>query len=119
MRTLGQFAGRVVLSLVAAAFLTACVAESSSPPGRTRSLSQTSNAPPRLATYRCGTSGSMTIEIRQGSAHITDPSGEEIDVAASPPGQLNRFSDQLNALVIEGAEAFWMANRKTPITCRR
>ena len=109
--------GATIICLTA--FLSGCVAEQTSSV-RTSSTDQqvTSNLQPRLATYRCG-DGDMTIEISDSSAHVVDPRGLQADLMASPPGQRNRFSDAFNALVVEGKEALWMANRKEPLTCQR
>jgi len=103
-----------IAGLVAAlTSLAACVAD------QPRQIRTASVAVPRVATYQCSPQDALIVEINGSTAHVTGPDELDVTLTASPPGQQIRFTDPLNALVVEGREAMLMANRKAPLTCRR
>ena len=96
--------------------LAGCVADQ---PARTslpvpRAASELS---PRTATNRCP-QGPLVVAINGQTAQVTGPGDIDVTLQAAPPGQQIRFTDRLNALVVEGREAMFMANRKAPLTCQ-
>lgn len=73
---------------------------------------------PRMATYRCGEGGELTVENRGSS--VTVASGDEsVELPAAPSDQASRYSESVYALLLEGREAVWFAGRKPPVTCTR
>lgn len=74
---------------------------------------------PRVAAYRCGAAGSLTIENFQTSVHVIPSRGLAVELPASPPGSTSRYGEAPYALLLEGREALWMETGKKPVTCRR
>lgn len=76
-------------------------------------------AQPRMATYKCGSDGTITVENRGDSVHVVSADGEEVDLPAAPVTQRSRYGAGADAIVIEGREALFMHGRHPPITCMR
>lgn len=74
---------------------------------------------PRVAAYRCGAHGSLTIENFQTSVNVISSRGLAVELPASSPGSTSRYGEAPYALLLEGREALWMETGKEPITCRR
>ncbi|EKF19129.1 hypothetical protein NA2_10113 [Nitratireductor pacificus pht-3B] len=70
-------------------------------------------------TYSCEDDMRMTVERNGPRVSVHSPRGLDLDLPASPPGQDARFGEALYAVVLEGKEALWMVNGKTPISCTR
>lgn len=79
----------------------------------------TSAVQPAQATYRCESGVSLTIENLGASVRLTDPDGEQVELPAAPASQRSRYGQTPYALVLEGEEALYMKNGKTPLACRR
>lgn len=69
--------------------------------------------------YDCGEGGRMGVEQSQDTVRLTVADGEAIDLPASPPGQNDRYSSELHAVVFEGNEAFFMRSGQPPLSCKR
>lgn len=78
----------------------------------------TSAVQPAQATYRCESGVSLTINLG-ASVRLTDPDGEQVELPAAPASQRSRYGQTPYALVLEGEEALYMKNGKTPLACRR
>lgn len=76
-------------------------------------------AQPRMATYKCGGSGTITVENRGDSVHVVGTDGDEVDLPAAPVTQRSRYGAGADAIVIEGREALYMHGRHPPVTCMR
>lgn len=74
---------------------------------------------PAHATYRCDSGESLVVENSGGSVRLTDPDGEEVDLPAAPASQRSRYGRTPYALVLDGVEALYMKNGRTPLSCRR
>ncbi len=74
---------------------------------------------PRVAAYRCGPGGGLTIENFQTSVHVVSPRGLDVELPASPPGSRSRYGEAPYALLLEGRDALWMETGKEPVSCRR
>lgn len=106
-----------LLVLAALLPLSGCVSEQGSV--LTSRFVESQAVQPRLATYRCGQGNQLTVAISGQVAHVSGTDGLDEELIASPSGQSSRYSNPLNALVLEGREAFFMANRRPPLTCLR
>lgn len=105
---------RLVLALLAAALgLAGCVSQ-----GDGGGVA-TSAAQPAHATYRCDSGEKLVVENSGASVRLTDPEGEQVDLPAAPSSQRSRYGRTPYALVLDGAEALYMKNGRTPLTCRR
>ncbi|MGB3390639.1 MAG: hypothetical protein WBA88_21965 [Pseudaminobacter sp.] len=111
-RIFGRLMAGMVLS-VAALGLAGCVSQGDGG-GDAGSAAQ-----PVRATYRCDSGASLTVENFGASVRLTDPDGEQIQLPAAPASQRSRYGQTPYALVLEGEEALYMKNGKTPLTCRR
>jgi hypothetical protein len=104
----------VVAALLAAAWgLTGCVSQADGG-AVTASVAQ-----PAHATYRCDSGQSLVVENSGASVRLTDPDGEQVDLPAAPATQRSRYGRMPYALVLDGVEALYMKNGRTPLTCRR
>jgi hypothetical protein len=99
--------------LVAAAGLAGCVSQADGD-AVTASVAQ-----PAHATYRCDSGQNLVVENSGGSVRLTDPDGEQVDLPAAPASQRSRYGRTPYALVLDGVEALYMKNGRTPLTCRR
>jgi hypothetical protein len=99
--------------LVAAAGLAGCVSQADGSAGAA------SVAQPAHATYRCDSGQSLVVENSGASVRLTDPDGEQVDLPAAPATQRSRYGRMPYALVLDGVEALYMKNGRTPLACRR
>ena len=74
---------------------------------------------PRLATYDCGEDGKLVIKNNGPFVQVTDAGGAMLYLAASPPGQEDRYSAEHYALVVGDGEALFMKSGVPPLACRR
>lgn len=74
---------------------------------------------PSHATYNCGPGGSLTVDNFHTSVHVVDPTGESVELPASPATQQSRYGQTPYALVLDGDEALYMKSGKPPLNCRR
>lgn len=103
----------VVMALAAASMLAGCVSQGGGAAG-SAAVTQ-----PARATYRCDTGESLVVENSGPAVRLTDPDGEQVDLPAAPPSQRSRYGRTPYALVLDGVEALYMKNGKTPLSCRR
>lgn len=103
----------VAALLVAASGLAGCVSKADGD-AVTASVAQ-----PAHATYRCDSGQNLVVENSDGSVRLTDPDGEQVDLPAAPASQRSRYGRTPYALVLDGVEALYMKNGRTPLTCRR
>lgn len=74
---------------------------------------------PRLATYRCDSGSTLTIENLRTSVVVTDSDGQKVGLPAAPTESRARYGSGAYALVLERNEALWMKAGKEPDTCMR
>ena len=74
---------------------------------------------PAQATYSCGSSGAIAVRNQRSSVIVTASGDEPVTLPASPPGQLNRYSEGIYTLVLDGPTAFWHKTGDLPRDCRR
>ncbi|RUM98428.1 hypothetical protein EET67_07275 [Pseudaminobacter arsenicus] len=111
-RDFGRLPGNSAL-LLAVVLLASCVSQGDGGEVATAAVQ------PAQATYRCESGVSLTIENFGASVRLTDPEGEQVELPAAPASQRSRYGQTPYALVLEGEEALYMKNGKTPLTCRR
>lgn len=74
---------------------------------------------PTTSVYQCGTAGRLTVVDSGQSVTVTTPSGNEVELPASPPESRSRYGAPPYALVVEGGDALWMKSGKRPLECKR
>lgn len=74
---------------------------------------------PRLSSYVCDGGGRLVVTNLGTSVTVTAPGADVVVLPASPPGQRNRYSEELHTLVFNGREAFWHKTGDIPRDCRR
>lgn len=78
-----------------------------------------SSTQPRYANYDCGKGRKLVIENFMSSVIVVPPSGDSVELLASPPDSRTRYSVDQDTLVLDGRTAFWFQTGKTPLDCKR
>lgn len=105
--------------MVALALVSACVDERRPAPAPAAAAAGVVAAPSVAGTYDCGEDGRIQVEFFGDRVRVAEADGSTVELPASPPGQRNRFGEDLSAIVIEGREALYMRARREPWTCLR
>lgn len=119
LRTLPVFLILVAVSACVAQETQATASTTAQPAASAAVPVAAETAQPRLATYKCGSDGAITVENRGDSVHVVGTDGEAIDLPAAPAAQRSRYGAGADAIVIEGREALFMHGRHPPLTCTR
>jgi len=103
------------LSLWPAVFAASCVSET-----HTAAVdAETTSVQPRQANYDCGPDGALSIENLKTSVKVVDPTGENVELPASPATQQSRYGETPYALVLDGKDALYMKSGREPVACHR
>lgn len=109
----------IILTLAIAPFLVACTSVSDLRPKPSIQKPQLTNGQPRYATFDCGKGRSLVVENLQTSVIVVPPSGESVELLASPPNSRTRYSVNQDTLVLDKRNAFWFRTGSVPLDCKR
>ena len=109
----------VILSFVIAPFFVACTSVGDLRPRPGFQKPKLSQKQPRYATFNCGKGRSLVVENLQTSVIVVPPSGESVELLASPSGSRTRYSVNQDTLVLDKRNAFWFRTGKIPLDCKR
>lgn len=108
-----------ILNLAIVPFLVACTSVSDIGPKSRFQKPQLSSGQPRYATFDCGKGRSLVVENMQTSVIVVPPSGESVELLASPPHSRTRYSVNQDTLVLDKRNAFWFRTGSVPLDCKR
>lgn len=104
--------------MVLVPLLSACTTASTLD-GTTKGGAASGASQPRYANYDCGNGRKLVIENFVSSVIVVPPSGNSVELLASPPDSRTRYSEGQDTLVLDRRNAFWFQTGKTPLDCKR